>query len=227
MCIFYVLVCACAWTAYLHEFLCVCVCMSIQYAHFVTPLDSFIRWSCQDVSSEAARGKNKQKNDWIFLGVVLPCAAFKCLNMPGTSIRHIQSAHKQCKEKGGNNDTAKGMLDRHFQVNSGHSTMWTHHIIRKKDFKNHTKMTSMGLPAARGTLIKIHFDLSLSCKNSSIKPSQTDTSSRLFSVDLCMLQKHPCHHSALRKSKLLPVIIFKAIICKLLLVCSMSNLTRV
>lgn len=45
--------------------------------------------------------------------------------------RH-QSAYQQCKEK---RNTAEGMLDRHFQVNSGHRTMWSHSLIQNQVWK--------------------------------------------------------------------------------------------
>lgn len=53
---------------------------------------------------------SQRKKTQIFLGTVLPCATFKSLNIPGIGIQHIQSAHKQCREKATTMIQLKGIL---------------------------------------------------------------------------------------------------------------------
>lgn len=126
----------CAWAYYMHA------CAPAVYIALATPVttaDTFIRWSCQDVSSDAARGKKKSLTALNFLGCG---SAFKCLNMPGNSIHHIQSAHKQCKEKAETMTQPKGCLTDIFRSavdreQCGLTTSFTEKILKKSTLKWH------------------------------------------------------------------------------------------
>lgn len=85
---------------------------------------------------------------WIFLGVVLPCAAFISLNMPGTSIWHIQSVNNAKR-------TGKQWHSQRDAWQTFSGQQWTRNNVvcqhhSQTDFKNHAEMTSvdMGLLAA-------------------------------------------------------------------------------
>lgn len=118
--------CVCVFTVYpVYAWVNTLSLVCIKSCHNKTDV-TFIRWSCKDVS----RGRFTKRvctepNHWVWCLVLFSKAWISC-------IQHIQSAYKQCKQKG---NTAKGMLDRHFQVNSGHRTMWSHSIAQRQILK--------------------------------------------------------------------------------------------
>ena len=87
-----------------------------------------------------------------------------------SSIQHIQSANEQStkkkNEKQENNDTAKGILDRHVYVNvSGHRKMQSHTVILKI-----TKKSLTHVLVFLQSLLECIFDLSLSHAVFKMKP---------------------------------------------------------
>lgn len=125
---------------------------------------------------------------WIFLGVGLPCAAFKRLNMPGNSIHHIQSAHKQCKEKADTMTQPKGCLTDVFRSavdreQCGLTTSFTEKIPKKAHWND---ICGYGPSCCTYDACKMELFLLESCNQTVSK-----NSSRIFSEDFFMLLNKP------------------------------------
>lgn len=84
---------------------------------------------CQVKLQESEHKKKTDFTEFSWVRLCLVLFSNVCTHQPlapNTSWVHINYATGRLR---GNIDTAKGMLDRHFGVNSGHRTMWTGHII--------------------------------------------------------------------------------------------------
>lgn len=178
----------CAWAYYMH------VCAPAVYIALATPVttvDAFIRWSCQDVSSDAARGK-KVSLHWIFLGVGLLSNVWICQATASiTSRAHINNAKRRRKQWHSQRDAWQTFSGQQWTENNVDSL----HHSQKRFWKKHTEMTSvaMGLPAAHMRLVKFRLELFLS---ESCNQTGSKNSSRIFSADFFMLQKQACCHSS-------------------------------
>lgn len=99
-----------------------CACHTSGFFHQAI-MPRCVRWSFKRASWKKKQKKNRLTSlNFHGCGCVLYCFQMSAR----LSHWHINYATGRW---GGNIDTANGMLDRHFGVNSGHRTMWTGHII--------------------------------------------------------------------------------------------------